>query len=116
MKASTHIMIVDDEETICEALRAWFVKDGYKVETALSGSEALEFLQLTPRGLRRSPPRRVPSPSGADGSGGEERERRCASDRAGRPAGGPAGRGGSYHAPRPPEAPMCRAPTRARST
>ena len=38
-------MIVDDEETICEALMAWFVKDGYKVATALSGEEALEYLQ-----------------------------------------------------------------------
>ena len=45
MKASTHIMVVDDEETICEALMAWFVKDGYKVETALSGAEALALLQ-----------------------------------------------------------------------
>jgi DNA-binding NtrC family response regulator len=45
MKASTHIMVVDDEETICEALMAWFIKDGYKVETALSGAEALAKLE-----------------------------------------------------------------------
>ncbi len=45
MKSSTHIMVVDDEETICEALMAWFVKDGYQVETALSGEEALGCLQ-----------------------------------------------------------------------
>ncbi|MBI4767238.1 MAG: sigma-54-dependent Fis family transcriptional regulator [Deltaproteobacteria bacterium] len=45
MKASTHIMVVDDEETICEALMAWFIKDGYKVETALSGAEALALLE-----------------------------------------------------------------------
>ncbi|MBV5268453.1 MAG: response regulator, partial [Burkholderiaceae bacterium] len=38
-------MVVDDEETICEALMAWFVKDGYKVETASSGEGALEYLQ-----------------------------------------------------------------------
>ncbi len=44
MKSSTHIMIVDDEETICEALLAWFVKDGYRVMTALSGENALELL------------------------------------------------------------------------
>ncbi len=48
MKSSTHIMVVDDEETICEALMAWFVKDGYKVETALSGDEALKRLQDKP--------------------------------------------------------------------
>ncbi len=45
MKASTRIMVVDDEETICEALMAWFVKDGYLVETALSGAEALALLE-----------------------------------------------------------------------
>ncbi len=45
MKASTHIMVVDDEETICEALMAWFIKDGYKVDTALSGAEALVHLE-----------------------------------------------------------------------
>lgn len=44
MKSSTHIMVVDDEETICEALMAWFVKDGYTVETALSGPDALKQL------------------------------------------------------------------------
>ena len=38
-------MVVDDEEMICEALMAWFVKDGYQVETALSGEEALGCLQ-----------------------------------------------------------------------
>ncbi|MCX5881436.1 MAG: response regulator [Deltaproteobacteria bacterium] len=45
MKSSTHIMVVDDEETICEALMAWFVKDGYKVAIAFSGEEALEYIQ-----------------------------------------------------------------------
>jgi two-component system response regulator HydG len=44
MKSSTHILVVDDEETICEALKAWFVKDGYKVETAFSGPEALSLV------------------------------------------------------------------------
>uniref|UniRef100_A0A7C4MTI7 Sigma-54-dependent Fis family transcriptional regulator n=1 Tax=Desulfatirhabdium butyrativorans TaxID=340467 RepID=A0A7C4MTI7_9BACT len=42
MKHATKIMVVDDEETICEALMAWFVKDGYRVLTARSGQEALE--------------------------------------------------------------------------
>jgi two-component system response regulator HydG len=40
--SSTQILIVDDEETICEAFAAWFIKDGYQVETAASGLEALE--------------------------------------------------------------------------
>jgi DNA-binding NtrC family response regulator len=38
-------MIVDDDETICEALKAWLVKDGYQVETALSGADALILIQ-----------------------------------------------------------------------
>lgn len=45
MKLSTHVMIVDDEETICESLMAWFMKDGYQVETATSGAEALKRVQ-----------------------------------------------------------------------
>ena len=44
MKSSTHIMVVDDEETICEALMAWFKKDGYNVETVLSGPDALNLM------------------------------------------------------------------------
>ncbi|MEW6187953.1 MAG: sigma-54 dependent transcriptional regulator [Thermodesulfobacteriota bacterium] len=45
MKSATHILVVDDEETICEALMAWFIKDGYRVETALSGPQALGLLE-----------------------------------------------------------------------
>ncbi len=41
MVANLKIMVVDDEETICEALAAWFSKDGYQVETATSGKQAL---------------------------------------------------------------------------
>lgn len=48
MKSSTRIMIVDDEETICEALKAWFVKDGYQVQTALSGPAALSLMEENP--------------------------------------------------------------------
>jgi DNA-binding NtrC family response regulator len=48
MKSSIRIMVVDDEETICEALMAWFVKDGYQVDTALSGAEALTLLKEKP--------------------------------------------------------------------
>ena len=48
MKFSTRIMIVDDEETICESLQAWFVRDGYQVETALSGEAALKLVEESP--------------------------------------------------------------------
>lgn len=43
MELATKIMVVDDEETICEALKAWFLKDGHQVITALSGAEALKL-------------------------------------------------------------------------
>ncbi|NNF99275.1 MAG: sigma-54-dependent Fis family transcriptional regulator [Desulfobacteraceae bacterium] len=45
MSLSMRIMVVDDEETICESLAAWFLKDGYQVETASSGDIALEKLE-----------------------------------------------------------------------
>lgn len=48
MKFSTRIMIVDDEEMICESLQAWFVRDGYQVETAMSGEEALKISESSP--------------------------------------------------------------------
>jgi DNA-binding NtrC family response regulator len=39
------IMVVDDEETICVALAAWLAKEGYSVETAGSGQEALALME-----------------------------------------------------------------------
>jgi len=45
MRLSKNVMVVDDEETICEALSAWFAKDGYQVETAFSGFDALARIQ-----------------------------------------------------------------------
>jgi DNA-binding NtrC family response regulator len=42
MSLTTQIMVVDDEEAIREALEAWFIKDGYRVDKAESGFEALE--------------------------------------------------------------------------
>ncbi len=45
MTRSMHIMVVDDEETICVALSAWLTKEGYSVETASSGQEALNRLE-----------------------------------------------------------------------
>ncbi|MBW2597243.1 MAG: sigma-54-dependent Fis family transcriptional regulator [Deltaproteobacteria bacterium] len=48
MSSTMHIMVVDDEKNICEALAAWFQKDGYRVETAGSGMEALEHMLQKP--------------------------------------------------------------------
>lgn len=44
MALATNILIVDDEKMICEALEGWFAKDGYQVETALSGADALNLV------------------------------------------------------------------------
>jgi DNA-binding NtrC family response regulator len=38
------ILVVDDEETICEALSAWLIKEGYHVLTAGSGQAALDLM------------------------------------------------------------------------
>ncbi len=42
MKARWQILVVDDEEVMCESLAAWLREDGYLVDTASSGQEALE--------------------------------------------------------------------------
>jgi len=43
MGQSARILVVDDEETICESLIEWFTMDGYEVGSALSGPDALEL-------------------------------------------------------------------------
>jgi DNA-binding NtrC family response regulator len=42
VKARWHILVVDDEETMTESLAAWLREDGYTVDTASSGREAIE--------------------------------------------------------------------------
>ena len=42
MKSHWQILVVDDEEVMCESLAAWLREDGYLVDTAASGREALE--------------------------------------------------------------------------
>ena len=42
MKTQWQILVVDDEEVMCESLAAWLREDGYTVETASSGREAIE--------------------------------------------------------------------------
>lgn len=42
MKLNWHILVVDDEEVMCESLAAWLREDGYTVDTAASGREAVE--------------------------------------------------------------------------
>jgi len=42
MKTHWQILVVDDEEVMCESLAAWLREDGYAVDTASSGREAIE--------------------------------------------------------------------------
>ncbi|HEY2018033.1 MAG TPA: sigma-54 dependent transcriptional regulator [Bryobacteraceae bacterium] len=42
MKTHWQILVVDDEEIMCESLAAWLREDGYLVDTASSGREAVE--------------------------------------------------------------------------
>ena len=42
MKTHWQILVVDDEEVMCESLAAWLREDGYSVDTASSGREAVE--------------------------------------------------------------------------
>jgi DNA-binding NtrC family response regulator len=41
MKTHWQILVVDDEEVMCESLAAWLREDGYVVDTASSGAEAI---------------------------------------------------------------------------
>jgi two-component system response regulator HydG len=51
MSQATRVMVVDDEATIREALTAWLAKEGYQVESAASGPEALARLSEAAYGL-----------------------------------------------------------------
>jgi len=42
MKSHWQILVVDDEEVMCESLAAWLREDGYMVDTAPSGRQAVE--------------------------------------------------------------------------
>jgi DNA-binding NtrC family response regulator len=42
MKGRWQILVVDDEEVMCQSLAAWLREDGYVVDTASSGREALD--------------------------------------------------------------------------
>ncbi len=42
MKTNWQILVVDDEEIMCESLAAWLREDGYAVDTAASGRDAVE--------------------------------------------------------------------------
>jgi len=47
MKNLWQILIVDDEEVMCESMAAWLREDGYRVDTAADGRTALELARKT---------------------------------------------------------------------
>ena len=51
MAAKPHILVVDDEKVVRESLYEWFAEDGYPVETADSGRQALQKLQESSRDI-----------------------------------------------------------------
>jgi DNA-binding NtrC family response regulator len=42
MKTRWNLLVVDDEEIMCESLAAWLREDGYQVDTAANGRQAVE--------------------------------------------------------------------------
>jgi len=48
MKKQARILVVDDEPSVCVALEAVLIREGYEVLTAHSGSEALQLMAKTP--------------------------------------------------------------------
>ena len=47
MKSHWRILVVDDEEVMCESLAAWLREDGYGVDTAFSGRQAVAMAEKT---------------------------------------------------------------------
>ena len=47
MKKNWPILVVDDEEVMCESMGAWLREDGYHVDTASNGQKALELAKST---------------------------------------------------------------------
>ena len=43
MKKNWPILVVDDEDVMCESMGAWLREDGYHVDTAPNGQKALEL-------------------------------------------------------------------------
>jgi DNA-binding NtrC family response regulator len=48
MVPNPRILVVDDEEIVCESCKRILEEDGYEVETALSGKEAFEKMKENP--------------------------------------------------------------------
>jgi DNA-binding NtrC family response regulator len=47
MKKNWPILVVDDEDVMCESMAAWLREDGYRVDTAPNGQKAVELARAT---------------------------------------------------------------------
>jgi len=47
MKKNWPILVVDDEDVMCESMAAWLREDGYRVDTAPNGQRAVELARAT---------------------------------------------------------------------
>jgi DNA-binding NtrC family response regulator len=47
VKSQWHVLVVDDEPVMRDSLQAWLREDGYAVDTAASGPEAIRLAQAT---------------------------------------------------------------------
>lgn len=47
MKKHWPILVVDDEDVMCESMAAWLREDGYRVDTAPNGQKAVELARST---------------------------------------------------------------------
>ena len=47
VKSSFGILVVDDERSVRESLRKWFIESGYETESAADANEALEIGLVT---------------------------------------------------------------------
>ena len=47
MKKNWPILVVDDEEVMRESMAAWLREDGYRVDTAVDGQNALELAKAS---------------------------------------------------------------------
>ena len=47
MKKNWPILVVDDEDVMCESMAAWLREDGYRVDTAPNGQQAVELARPT---------------------------------------------------------------------
>ena len=63
------ILVVDDEQSYRDALRVALEREGFRVEVAADGAEAIERFDASRRNARSLPHRRQPSRRGSPRAG-----------------------------------------------